>query len=136
MLYLIVGVLVCLVMALYAVSTTPIGSALGGFIVQDTDSDGTSENDVRVGACTLYMVDVDNSANAAVSYLKLYDSASPTVGTTAPDMIFKVPASVRRVFAIPDGVAFTNLSFACVTTAGTAGTTNPTSNVTVKLVTS
>lgn len=121
-----------------AVTTTPISSGIASNIVKDTDSDGTAENDVRSGAATLYLVYVDNSANAAASFTKLYDAAAPTVGTTAPDYIFKTPASVRRTYWLdPAGVAFaTAISFATVTAGGTAGTTNPTSNVEVHLYTS
>lgn len=121
-----------------AVTTTPLSNPVGANIVTDTTSNGTSENDVRSGATTVYMVDVDNSANAAVTYTKLYNSASPTVGTTAPDLIFMTPASARKVFVLDmSGVAFsTGLSFASVTAGGTAGTTNPTSSVIVRILTS
>ena len=121
-----------------AVTTTPLSNPVGANIVTDTASNATAENDVRSGAATVYLVDVDNTANAAVSYTKLYDSASPTVGTTAPDFIFKVTASTRKVFVLDmSGVAFTTgLSFATVTAAGTAGTSSPSSSVIVRILTS
>lgn len=121
-----------------AVTTTPLSNPVGANIVTDTASNATAENDVRSGATTVYLVDVDNTANAAVSYTKLYDSASPTVGTTAPDFIFKVTASTRKVFVLDmSGVAFTTgLSFATVTAAGTAGTSSPSSSVIVRILTS
>lgn len=119
-----------------SITSTPLQTNLSASIIADTDSDATSENDVRNGATTIYMVDIDNSLNAAATYTKLFNSASPTVGTTAPDMIFMTPASVRKVFVLDmGGVAFsTALSFASVTAGGTAGTTSPTSNVTVKIL--
>jgi len=121
-----------------AVTVTPTSSPLAAGIVVDTDSDATGENDVRSGATTVYIVDVDNSDNAAATYTKLYNSASPTIGTTAPDVILMTPASVRRAHVLGlQGVAFsTGLSFASVTAGGTAGTTSPTSNVTVRILTS
>lgn len=121
-----------------AVTTTPLSNPIGANIVKDADSDATSENDVRSGATTVFIVDVDNTANAAATYTKLYDSASPTVGTTAPDYIVKTPASVRRSFVLGlEGCAFaTGLSFASVTAGGTAGTTGPTSDVIVRILTS
>ena len=62
-------------------------------------------------------------------------TAGPTVGTTAPEWVFKCPASVRRIFSCTPGSNFaTNLSLACVTTGGTAGTTSPTNAVTVRLL--
>lgn len=121
-----------------AVTTTPLSNPVGANIVVDTDSNGTSENDVRGGACTVYQVDVDNTANAAVTYTKLYNSASPTVGTTAPDVIVMTPASVRKVFTLDmSGVSFsTGLSFCSTTAGGTAGSTGPTSDVIVRILTS
>lgn len=119
-----------------SITSTPLQTNLSASIIADTDSDATSENDVRNGATTVYLVDVDNSLNAAITYTKLYNSASPTVGTTAPDTILMTPASVRKVFVLDmSGVAFsTALSFASVTSGGTAGTTSPTSNVTVRIL--
>lgn len=119
-----------------AISSTPLNTNITANIVQDSASNATSEDNVRNGATTVYMVDVDNSANAAVTYVKLYDSAAPTVGTTAPDMILKVTASARKVFVFDmAGIAFTTgLSFASLTAGGTAGVTGPTSDVIVKIL--
>ena len=114
-------------------------------IVSDTDADETSENDVRGGATTLYGIYADNTANTGLVYLKFYDNVNPTVGTTDPDMILEIEGSSGGVNGgdvfIPinggTGMAFANgLSFACVTTGGTAGTTEPTSAVKVALVVS
>lgn len=119
-----------------SVTSTPLQTNLSASIVQDDDSNATSEDNVRNGATTVYMVDVDNSANAAVTYVKLYNAATAVVGTTAPDIILMVPASVRKLFVFDmAGVAFsTGLSFASVTAGGTAGTTGPTSDVIVKIL--
>lgn len=101
--------------------------------VSDTDADNTAEN---VGGTTIYSLDIDNTANAAVTYIKFYNTANPTVGTTAPHMIIHTAASVRRIWTFataPDSFT-TGMSMAGVTGAGTAGTTSPTSNVLVDLV--
>ena len=106
------------------------------FIVRDTDADNTSENDVKSGAATVFAVQINNALNAsATSYLKMYNAAAPTVGTTAPDMVLFAVGGATTNYAFPKGIAFgTGLSYACVTTAGTAGTTAPTSAVTVIMV--
>jgi hypothetical protein len=86
---------------------------------------------------TLHNIVVDNTANAAVTYLKLWDAASGdvTVGTTAPDWCFKIAAGVKKTIVLHDGEAYsTALTASCVTTAGTAGTTGPTSNVIVEIL--
>ena len=119
-----------------AISQVTLGFPTGAKLFTDTDSEGTVVA-ISAAAATLYLVEVDNTGNAAASYVKLWNTAAAgvTIGTTAPDMIFFVAASVKRSFAIIDGAAFgTALSIATVTTAGTAGTTNPTSAVTVKAV--
>ena len=118
-----------------AVTTTPLSNPIGSAIVTDTDADETGENNVRGAGSTIYQVDIDNSGNGAASYLKIYNNASPVVGTTAPDIVIMAPASGRRVWTDTTGTALgTALSFACVTTGGTAGTTGPTSAVTVRIL--
>jgi hypothetical protein len=119
-----------------SVTTTPLSSPLGNAIVIDTDADGTSENNVRGGASTVYVVEVDNSLNAATSYLKFYDNAAPTVGTTAPTLVIPATLGETERWTNLAGYAFaTALSFACVTDGGgTAGTTSPASNVTVRIL--
>lgn len=121
-----------------SVTTTPLSNPVGANIVIDTTSNGTSENDVRSGATTVYVVDVDNSANASATYTKLYNSASPTVGTTAPDVVLMTPGSSRRAHVLGlEGTAFsTALSFCSVTAGGTAGTSSPSSSVIVRILTS
>ena len=98
---------------------------------------GSTAVAVKASSGTLYHVECDNTANAAATYVKLWDlaSGSVTVGTTAPDWVFKIPASVRITQPIPGGVAFgTALTVASLTTGGTAGTTAPSSATIVRIV--
>lgn len=112
-------------------------SPVGNKLVVDTDCNATAKNSVTGAAGTAYQIDIDNSGNAIEAvFFKIYDNAAPTVGTTAPDFIIKVPANQRRGMAIPEGLDFNNLSIACVTAGGTAGITDPSVAVTVRLVTS
>ena len=101
--------------------------------VTDTDADNTAEN---IGATKIYSLDIDNAANAAVEYLKFYNTANPTVGTTVPRMIVHIAASVRRVWTFTDPPDSFNvgMAMAMVTAGGTAGSTSPTSNVIVDIV--
>lgn len=117
-----------------AVTITPLGLTGTHRLIRDADVDATLEANVNDGAATLYGLDIDNSANAAASYVKVYNATTATVGTTDPDLIIMVPASVRRSITIPAGLKLaTGLSFAAVTAGGTAGTTAPTSNVVMNL---
>jgi len=94
---------------------------------------GTVEG-IKASSAKVYSVIVDNSANGAATYVKLWNVASGSVvlGTTAPDEIIYVPANavVTQVLytGASQGKTFgTALSAAAVTTGGTAGTTSPTS---------
>jgi len=111
---------------------SPVGSKL----ISETSAGATPNNNVTGASGSLFMVDIDNALNSAPSYLKIYNSASPVVGTAAPDLIFAVGASIRRSFVLPEGWDFSSLSFACVTAGGTTGTISPASAVAVLMVTS
>lgn len=102
-------------------------------LVVQTAAGATADSNVLGAAGAIYFIDVDNTANAAASYLKIYDAAAPVVGTTPPDIIVRVKAGQRRSLVIPEGLSVTVLSMACVTAGGTAGTTAPTSPVVVRL---
>ena len=98
--------------------------------ISESDLTATVVQDVKAGVSgTLWNLDIDNSANGAASYVRIWDNPSPTNGTTDPDIVIMIPASVRRTIEFVEGFEFTNLSFAAVTTGGTAGTTDPTSDV-------
>jgi len=118
-------------------SQTLINIANPAGFLQYTDSNiGASADGVKSSSAVLYSVFVDNSANAAASYVKLYNvaSGSVVVGTTAPDEVIYVPAGVviEHFFytgSTPGKTFATALSAACVTTGGTGGTTAPLSAV-------
>ena len=118
-----------------ALSVTPRGQ-LGSTIVVQTDTTGTVDANVLATSGTLIMIDVDNTLNPAQAvYLKFWDAVAPTIGTDAPDMIIPIKAGLRRQIAIPEGWAFSALSFACVTEAAVTGTTSPTNDVVTRMVT-
>lgn len=90
---------------------------------------------VKASSAVLHSLQLDNSAVAAATFLKLYNNAAPTIGTTAPDAIFMIPANATISVAIPGGVTFaTALSYAAVTTGGTAGVTATTGAFALKLI--
>lgn len=117
------------------ITKTPLYGLPGDRYVVQTSATATPDNAVAGGAGLLLQVDIDNTANTDAVYVKLWNHAGPTVGTTAPEWVFKCPASVRRIFSCTPGSNFaTNLSLACVTTGGTGGTTSPTNAVAVRLL--
>ena len=104
-------------------------------VVDDPLVNVTFQADVAPGggAGVIYSVQINNTANAAQDvYLKLFNHAGPTVGTTAADMLLKGPAGTTKTYSIPQGIAFAvGITYACVTTADTAGVTSPPNAVSV-----
>ena len=120
-----------------AITVTNQSTPLGAKIVNDTTVGNTAVINVTGAAGVIYYVEIDNTANAAVSYLKVYDTGTVTVGTTPPDWIFRAYGSANTKYVIPTDVNFaTALSYCCVTTAGDGGTASPASAVAVRFVTS
>ena len=116
---------------------TATSVTLGSYGLHVNDDVDETEDDVDSGAGVLHEIEIDNTLNAAVTYVKLWDgtAGSTTPGTTAPDFIFRVAAGVKRTFVIPEGAAYaTALCVGAVTTPGTAGTTGPTSAVSVRIL--
>ena len=118
-------------------SVTLQQGALAARIIEDTAVTSTAVTNVTGAAANLYYVEIDNTANTVASFVKFYNNASPTVGTPPPDVALRPVAGAKEYFVFPTSIAFaTALSYACVTTAGTAGTTSPTNSVIVRMATS
>lgn len=102
---------------------------------QDT-SNANASIVIKGSSGTLYLVYVDNTANGAISYVKLYNTAGAvTVGTTVPDWVFQVTASIVQPIVFAPGIAFSaGLQVATVTAGGTGGVTSPSSAVIVRIV--
>lgn len=120
-----------------AITQVNVSSPSNEIIFQDTAATNAA-NAIKASSAKIYYIIVDNSLNVAASYLKLFNlaSGSVTLGTTAPDFIAYIPAS--SIVTIPfftsaaNGITFaTALSYAVVTTGGTAGSTGPSSSVTL-----
>ncbi len=104
-------------------------------IVQAVLGDGaTSEfvQDIMAGPCRVLNIDM----SGVVAYLKMYDSKTPTIGTTDPDFVIEQLASAVSIpVPIPSGGMKFNvgLSFTAITVGGTAGVTGPVADITVTL---
>lgn len=119
-----------------AVSNTSVAALSSAVLFVDTVSANTATS-VKGSSTVIYSIEIDNTANAAASFTKLWNTASGsvTVGTTAPDAVFIVPASTKITIVFPGGVTFgTAVTEATVTAAGTAGSTSPSSSVIVRIV--
>jgi hypothetical protein len=103
-----------------------------------TDCDATMANNITGTNSTLYAIEIDNDANAGeINYIKLYDATSATIASDDPYLSLQVDADEKNItYHIPQGLTFTNgICLAGVSDGGgTAGNTNPTSSVIVRLI--
>lgn len=117
---------------------------IGAIGIYDADIDENIRNDIAGGSGVLFSVMVTNP-HADHSHLYLYDAAEATVGTTVVDWSLPIPGSATIIYTFTDGaggqggVAFTNLSIACVKEVGAAngpagsGSTAPTGTNILKM---
>ena len=92
-------------------------------MVKQTVLAATADNNVTGSNATIHVLDCQNKATAK-GFVKIYDAGSPTVGTTAPEIVFPIAASSRQVCVVAEGVTTTTgISWAFVDSGGTAGTT-------------
>ena len=120
-----------------AVTVTNQSNPLGSKIVQDTGATGVAVNNTTGGGGTLFMVEIDNSSFGTAVYFKLANTASATAGTTAADIVLLCPASTKRSYVFPEGIAFSaGFSHWCVTGAAQDNTSVPDPKPTVRYVTS
>lgn len=117
-------------------SVTNTTQITGAALVIDTSAVNTAVA-VKASSAVLYNLELDNTANGAASYFKICNLAagSVSVGTTVPDFVFMVPASVKITLGFPGGVTLgTALSYFATTAGGTAGSTSPSSAFAIKLI--
>lgn len=106
----------------------------GVALLVDTAAGGTPVV-AKASSGVLYELELDNTANVAASFFKIYNVGAATVGTTVPDWVIMVPASVSRSLVVPTGLTFgTAISYAATTAGGTAGSTSPSSSFAIKMV--
>lgn len=87
---------------------------------------GLSTKPVIIGGYQLY------NPNSIAVYVQLFDTNTPTVGTTRPLLSFGFPPQVAANFESNYGLVFrTGLAIAVTTTA--LGSTNPTTPITMNL---
>jgi hypothetical protein len=100
-------------------------STTGGWSKITALAQTTTKKAVKASAGTFGGYYVYNP-NASVAYIQVFDlaSASVTVGTTAPDLVFGIPASSAANLEITNGVNMANaITLVCTTTA--TGSTAP-----------
>lgn len=123
-------------------TVTTVAELQGTFadrLVRITDLGGTAVNDVSGDTTNIsvYMVEIDCRNNPGEHvYFRLFNHLSPTVGTTAAEMLLKGYRGTLTRYEFSRGVIFaTGLSVAAVTNKGTTtGSSNPSGQVDVKIM--
>lgn len=101
-----------------AASITSLANTLGGKVLSDSAVTNTPVDNPISGGGTIYHLEFDNTMNSAVTYLKIYEATSVTLGTTQPSVIIKAAASTKEYMAIPTGLVLaTGASYVATTTA-------------------
>lgn len=88
----------------------------GCSIFRSIDLDESSES-VKAGAGQVYAITLSNLHASDKRYVKLYDNASPTVGTTAPVLTIPIAAGATVHLEWEHGLAFATAIHAAATTA-------------------
>jgi hypothetical protein len=113
-----------------------VSSPLGTTEAVETSGNASTVNQIDDSSGTIYSVESTNSG-ATDCYLKLYQGSgsAPTVGQTAPDHIFRIPAGDTFGVSYPGGLPYTTGLFAAVVRGigGTEGSDDPESAVTYKI---
>ena len=120
-----------------AVTVTNQSNPLASKLVQDTAATSTAVDNTTGASGTLYMVEIDNSTYGTIVYFKLANATSATAGTTAAAMVFLCPASAKRSYVFPEGIAFSaGFSHWCTTESAESDTSVPGTKPTVRYITS
>lgn len=119
-----------------AVQTATAPNALGTKFIVDYTADASAENNITAATSgTLYLIEVDNTANSAPSYFKLVDASSTTVGSTAADLVLPAAATSTARYVFPEGYGYTaGLSVWCVTGVLTASNSSPSNDVIISIL--
>ena len=123
-----------------ATKTTTI-TALGGILITDFDADVTPADNVTGNASgTLYLVEVDNTANSTAVYVRIRDAASAVpshASNGVPMWVFYAPATATAMYTIPLGTEYAaGLRMWCTTNNAAQNTDAPASAVIVRLIAS
>tara|TARA_R110001583_G_scaffold187396_1_gene348710 strand:- start:1732 stop:2121 length:390 start_codon:yes stop_codon:yes gene_type:complete len=126
-----------------SLTISTISDPLGSKLIIDTDCDETPEQDVTGASTTIiYAVEIDNTANTAPTYVKLWNNDNAASGTTKPTLQFRASGGAKETYIIGTGTGstFVELSFWAVTSPfalssdDSAAATGPASKVPVKIL--
>ena len=104
-----------------AAALTVISGALGSNVLTDTAVTNSVVANPTTGGATIFHLEFDNTANSSVTYLKMYEATSVTLGTTQPSIVVKAAAATKEYLSMPTGMVLaTGTSYIATTTASNA----------------
>ena len=86
-----------------AAETTSLFNPFGTRVIRDTAVTNSAVTG-HTGDTEIYAIEFDNTMNSSVTYFKMYQAASPTIGTTPPSFVLKAAASTKEYFSMPTGL--------------------------------
>lgn len=116
-----------------ALVKTTINDQIGGLFYIDEAASSTKVTLGTSGTFSIHQIKIDNTGNTHKSYLKIY-TADPTVGTSDPQVALPCEASATSEYSFESPIGMSNIYYAVVREAGTAGTTAPANAITVKFL--
>ena len=117
-----------------ATTATTFHDAVDYKIIRESATTTTVISNVTTTPGSLYSVKMINGSSS-IAYLKIFDAAAVTLGTTQPILVLPVAGSGNEVYEIPGGLPFTTLSFAATLNQNPLDTTVPSGGtVDVKLI--
>ncbi len=118
-----------------ALTTTTYSIPLTYKVTTDTALTNAAVLNLTGTGGSIYHIEIVNG-NAHHVYVKMFNSADVTVGTTIPYAIFRARNNETLSVEIPTGLNFGSaISMVCTQTAGVPGTTAPSAAITVRLMT-
>jgi hypothetical protein len=111
---------------------------LGGILVSAVNLDATGTANVTGNSSgTIYLIDIDNTANDDDVYFKVKDHGSNVGAGQTPDWVLKGKARMVTSYVFNTGIAYgAGVSIWCTTSAVVADATDPTNSVRVDIVAS
>lgn len=119
-----------------ATQKTVYTSSLGNISYKASNLGATPKNGISTGGATLFEINIDARQNPGEDvYFCAYNLASPTVGTSQPEIVGWCKAGKKQSYVCPRGyVLGTDLSIAATQEKSGSGTTNPSGIVDVELI--
>ena len=114
---------------------TPLGGSTAKLITINA-ANATAHNDIFGATGSVFEVEINATLNSGEDvFLRIYDDASPTVGTTDAEMVLPGIAGQKTWYGFPRGIPFdTAVSVSVTKTAGgTSGNDDPSGEVNVIL---